>query len=61
MPRRPSDEHIWVAGYWAWQSSQYVWVPGRWVIPPRAGATWVPPRWEREGTRYRFYDGYWSA
>lgn len=60
MPRRPSDSHVWVAGYWAWQSNQYVWVPGRWVIPPRMGATWVPPRWEREGTNYRFYDGYWA-
>ena len=60
MPRRPSDNHVWVAGYWVWQNSQYVWVPGRWVVPPSMGATWVPPRWEREGTRYRFYDGYWS-
>jgi hypothetical protein len=57
---RPSDRHVWVAGYWAWQNQNYVWIPGQWVVAPREGATWVPPRWEREGTGYRFYDGYWD-
>lgn len=57
---RPSADHVWVAGYWTWSSNQYVWMPGRWVVPPRAGAVWVPPRWQPEGTSWRFYEGYWE-
>ncbi|BET68205.1 hypothetical protein ASA1KI_31230 [Opitutales bacterium ASA1] len=57
---RPSSRHVWVAGYWSWTGGRYEWVRGQWVVPPVAGATWVPPRWEPEGTGYRFYDGYWD-
>ncbi len=60
MPARPSEEHVWVPGYWAWQYNQYTWVEGHWAIPPREGLTWIPPRWEQEGNGYRFYDGYWG-
>jgi hypothetical protein len=60
MPERPSEDYVWVAGYWRWENDQYVWVPGQWTIPPQVGATWIPPRWVREGSGYRFYDGYWA-
>jgi hypothetical protein len=59
-PPRPSSDYVWVPGYWAWQNNRYVWVAGRWTIPPRVGATWVPPRWEPEGRGFRYYDGYWD-
>jgi len=59
-PPRPSADYVWVGGYWTWNSSQYVWTVGHWEVPPRQGATWVPPRWDQEGNADRFYNGYWS-
>ncbi len=60
IPPRPSSDYVWVAGYWAWRNDRYEWVAGHWSLPPHAGATWVPPRWEPESGSYRFYDGYWD-
>jgi hypothetical protein len=57
---RPSADHVWVAGYWTWRNNQYQWMAGHWEIPPRGGAVWVPPRWQPEGTSWRFYEGYWD-
>jgi len=57
---RPSSDHVWVGGYWTWRNSRYEWVSGHWTVPPRSGASWVPPRWEPEGGSYRFYEGYWD-
>ena len=61
VPERPSDRHVWIAGYWAWRDDRYEWISGHWTIPPKEGSTWVPPRWEQESDgRYRFYDGHWE-
>lgn len=57
---RPSAEHVWIAGYWSWKSDHYEWTGGHWEIPPRSGAVWVPPRWQPEGSSWRFYEGYWD-
>jgi len=59
-PPRPSSDYIWVGGYWTWIDSRYEWTSGHWEVPPRRGATWVPPRWEQEGGSFRFYNGYWD-
>ena len=57
---RPSNSHVWVAGYWSWRNNQYEWMAGHWEVPPRGGAVWVPPRWQPEGSSWRFYEGYWD-
>jgi hypothetical protein len=57
---RPSSNHVWVAGYWSWKTDHYEWMAGHWEIPPRSGAVWVPPRWQPEGSSWRFYEGYWD-
>lgn len=57
---RPSRDHVWVAGYWSWRNDHYEWTAGHWEVPPRTGAVWVPPRWQPEGTSWRFYEGYWD-
>lgn len=57
---RPSNSHVWVAGYWTWRNNQYQWMAGRWETPPRSGAVWTPPRWQVEGSSWRFFEGYWN-
>ena len=57
---RPSSSHVWVAGYWRWWNNRYEWTAGHWEVPPRTGAVWVPPRWQQEGSNWRFYEGYWD-
>jgi len=57
---RPSTSHVWMAGYWTWRNSRYEWVAGHWEVPPRNGAVWVPPRWQPEGTSWRFHEGFWE-
>ncbi|MEY4938434.1 MAG: hypothetical protein RIQ93_169 [Verrucomicrobiota bacterium] len=59
-PSRPTRDHVWVPGYWSWQSNAYQWRAGHWETPPRTGAIWVPPRWQMEGGSYRFFEGYWD-
>lgn len=56
---RPSSGHIWVAGYWRYDSRGYDWVPGHWEQPPRDRRTWVEPRWENRGGVHVFIEGTW--
>ena len=60
MPAQPSGEYIWVAGYWTARDGRQEWVPGRWETPPRSGAVWIEPRWERQGDGYVFIEGRWQ-
>lgn len=57
---RPSSDHVWIEGWWQWRDGRYVWRPGEWVIPPRYGAVWNPPRWERRSDGWVFVEGYWN-
>jgi hypothetical protein len=34
-------------------------VDGRWVVPPRAGAVWIAPHWERRAYGRAWVSGYW--
>ena len=56
---RPSAEHVWVRGYWAWRGRRHVWVAGHWVRPPHPHAVWAEPRWEHREHGYVFIEGYW--
>lgn len=57
---RPSADHVWIEGWWQWRDGRYVWRPGEWVVPPRYGAVWNPPRWERRSDGWVFVEGYWN-
>ncbi|HLP25419.1 MAG TPA: hypothetical protein VK477_07065 [Acidobacteriota bacterium] len=59
-PPAPTPQHLWIAGHWTWRDHEYEWREGNWAVPPRAGATWVPPRWAQRGGVYRFYVGHWN-
>jgi hypothetical protein len=56
---RPSREHVWIAGYWAWRGGAHVWIGGRWERPPHRGAVWEPARYEPRNGGFVFIEGRW--
>jgi hypothetical protein len=56
---RPSTRHVWVSGYWRWQTNRHVWIPGHWELPPRERVIYVPARWDHRDDGYVFVDGQW--
>ena len=58
-PPRPDPGHVWTPGYWHPEGGRHVWAAGRWMAPPRRGAVWVEPRWERAGRGWRHHPGLW--
>jgi hypothetical protein len=58
-PPTGAGNYTWIPGYWTVREGRQEWVPGRYETPPRTGATWVAPRWERRADGYVFIDGYW--
>jgi hypothetical protein len=60
QPPRPSPNHIWIAGHWAWRAGAHVWIGGHWAMPPGAGYVWEPARWiPQPNGGYRFVEGHW--
>jgi hypothetical protein len=56
---RPGPRYVWVNGYHRWDGRAYVWSPGRWVVPPRAHAVWVAPRWSHNRHGWFVVEGHW--
>ena len=55
----PRAGHVWMQGYWGWQSGAHVWIPGRWERV-RAGYVYVEPIW-REGPKgWELHGGGWQ-
>jgi hypothetical protein len=60
VPARPGPEFFWVRGYYAARGDGWVWVPGHYERPPRPGAVWVEPRYERRSpSEVHFSLGFW--
>jgi hypothetical protein len=57
--RPPHPGFVWTPGFQRWNGRRYQWVPGRWVRPPRRGAVWVEPAWNRRGNGWVFSNGFW--
>ena len=55
----PGPNHVWVGGYHRWDGSAYRWEGGGWRVPPRVGAAWIAPRYERRGRGWAFREGRW--
>ena len=55
-PARPSDDSVWLDGYWDRQDDRWAWQTGRWEQPaPRA--RWIPARYTREGCHWYHQQG----
>ena len=60
IPRRPTEEAVWVGGFWMYNSNgRYEWAPGRWEVPPPRCRSYVPPHWARQGNGFVYMHGYW--
>ncbi len=59
IPARPGAAHVWIGGYWHWESDAYLWVPGAWITPPEPKAVWIPPRVEQRSGVSVFISGFW--
>jgi hypothetical protein len=55
----PGGEVVWVPGYYAPAGAGWVWVGGHYERPPRRGAVWVAPVYERHGADVHFRVGGW--
>lgn len=60
MVARPGPAYVWARGYWDWAGRSWAWVPGRWVSTPTAGASWVPARYARVATGWKYVPAHWS-
>lgn len=59
IPMAPLPSHVWMPGYWVWNSG-WQWVPGHWVQPPRGATTWVPGQWVPQGQNWAWRPGRWQ-
>lgn len=60
VPPRPSQDAVWVPGYYDYNGQSYQWVAGHWEVPPAGTTTWVQPTWQQQadGT-YLYTRGHW--
>lgn len=56
----PSEEHVWVSGYWWWHNRAYIWVPGYWTLPPAKDLVYVGGHWTYKGNQWVFVRGGWA-
>ena len=57
---QPSAQHVRIPAHWRWQEGHYAWIPPHWELPPVANATWVEPRWEKQGNGFVLSGGFWQ-
>ena len=59
---RPFRNAVWIPGFYRWHlhRHEYTWVPGHWVRAPRAGAVWIPERWEQRKGEWVCFEGRWK-
>ncbi|MFY0593677.1 hypothetical protein [Roseivirga sp.] len=58
---RPSNRHIWLAGYWSYNPriGRDVWIDGRWTIR-RANHRWIAGHYQRVNGLRVWIDGCWT-
>ena len=50
----PSNEHVWIPGYWGRNAGNWKWVKARWERPPHRSARWVNGQWKYEAGRWHW-------
>jgi hypothetical protein len=57
-PPPPRAGYAWAPGHWEWSGRSYAWASGTWIVEHRG--RWVPDRWEKSDTHWRFLRGHWE-
>lgn len=59
VPPQPSEDAVWVDGFYRWTGRDYIWTPGDWVVP-EAGLKYAPPMAVRlDDGSLVYYEGKW--
>src|SRR5688572_5267684 len=61
MTASPGYGHVWIDGYWHWNSYEWVWVGGRWVREQGAEYVYVQPYYDYTEGAYVYMPGYWAS
>lgn len=61
IPEKPTDDVIWIPGYWAWIDSKqdFAWVCGVWRRPP-PDHYWISGKWYKMNKGWVWAKGFWS-
>ncbi|MCA9294080.1 MAG: YXWGXW repeat-containing protein [Phycisphaerales bacterium] len=57
----PSEEHVWIPGYWERGDGKWDWVKGRWEKPPHKSAIWHKGHWKWEDGKWQWHKGHWAV
>ncbi|MBN2804095.1 MAG: hypothetical protein JXR91_13455, partial [Deltaproteobacteria bacterium] len=59
----PSDNHIWIEGYWKWNysSKKWIWITGHWTVPPKKNSKWVKPQYGQSGKDTYYKPAHWET
>jgi hypothetical protein len=57
----PSEEEIWIPGYWERDPGEWTWVKGRWAKPPHEKAYWQNGHWKWRDGQWHWSRGHWAA
>lgn len=60
MTPSPGFGHVWIDGYWHWNSYEWVWVGGRWERE-RVGLVYVQPYYDYSRGAFVYTPGYWAG
>ena len=55
----PSPRHVWVPGYYSYNSGSYVFVNGYYSVPPRGRTAYTQGSWQNTPKGYKRSRGYW--
>jgi len=58
MAPSPSEDHVWVDGYWHWNGYEWVWIGGNWV-PEQVGYVYIEPYYDYDDGYYVYQPGHW--
>jgi len=57
----PSNEHIWIPGYWEREAGKWTWSKGHWGKPPHKKAHWVKGHWIHHEGKWQWHKGHWAV
>ena len=60
ITEEPSEDVVWIPGYWERDLDKWTWQAGRWVKPPHKKAHWENGYWKWETGKWHWQRGHWA-